>query len=76
MTREDFRDWMVAYECHPEPMNSNTTGNTVVFVNSNNKGGYAYITTPINEKEMADNAVRHACNKLGIPYPECVAIKD
>lgn len=74
MTREDFRDWMEAYDCLPDPIHGlNIRGNAVRFVNRNNNR-YTYVSTPINDFEMPDNLVRHCCTQLLIPFPDCVAI--
>lgn len=76
MTREDFVDWMIAYNCEPSLVEGiNVRGNAVRFINKSNNR-YTYISTPINDFEMPDNLVRRACDNLLIPYPDCVAIKD
>lgn len=76
MTREEFVEWLQAYGCTPEPIEGiNVTGWSVKYHNPKT-GRYQYVHTPIDDTEMPDYVICHACQNLGIPTPDCVSHEE
>ncbi|MBE2288403.1 MAG: hypothetical protein IAE95_02525 [Chitinophagaceae bacterium] len=72
MTREDFADWLRAHDCEQVVMDGiNHTGRQLKFVNRKTNG-YAYIDLPLDDRELPDYVIIHACKRLIIGHPDCV----
>lgn len=76
MTREDFKMWIEAYDCYPEPFEAaNSTGHGVYYVSKKDKSRFIIMVTPMDDRHLPDRDIRTFCDRLLIPYPDCVAIK-
>lgn len=70
MTREDLVDWVKDKGCAQYPLGEFTTGNAIKFVNPKT-GGWAYISTPIDDRPITDFIIHEVCSRLGIEVPQC-----
>ena len=72
MTRSDFVDWLEAHGCVREVMDGlNLTGRQLKYRHPVTNG-YAYIDLPIDDREIPDYQVMHACKRLIIEHPDSV----
>lgn len=71
MTRQDLADHVRYYNCDPSPIEGiNIRGNQIRIINRNDPSKYAYLDTPINNREVPDFVVQRVCMLLGIPLPK------
>lgn len=70
MTRAEFRDYVLALGCDFVPLNNNTTTGFQIKVVNPKFNKYYFLTTPLDDREMIDEQICKACDRLIIPSPE------
>lgn len=71
MTRRELVKWLYDNNCEPKPITGiNVTASQIQFVNKTHPNRYAYLDTPINNKELPPHVVERISILLGIPLPK------
>lgn len=76
MTREDFYGWLIAYGCEQEPIEGVNHTARQIKIRCPQTGRYCYLDLPVDNREMPDYQILHACKMLNIQHPDCVSHEE